>query len=363
MSPQKKIQLIKIRNITIAWTLIGIFISVYDHFLLHSNIAEGHIKEYSFLLSLALNSFSGFVGGFLAGILLVFINYQIRSKPYFYGLLWGIIGFAIIFSFIILLIAIIITLQQYDSILFDREATDFFLKQFMSTIHLKNLIFWASITLLTQFTLQISEKFGPGNLLNILTGKYHIPKNEERIFMFLDLKSSTTIAEKLGEEIYHEFLQDVFADITDSINNNEAEIYQYVGDEVIISWNLIKLKNRDYVINVFFEIQDEFEKRKEYYLEKYKTIPQFKAGAHIGNAIVGEIGIIKRDITYSGDLLNTAARIQGMCNELNSKLLISGELKNYLNAEIHNWNLNSKGKITLKGKLTQVELFCVRDKR
>ena len=39
------------------------------------------------------------------------------------------------------------------------------------------------------------------------------------------------------------------------------------------------------------------------YLQKYNVVPRFKAGAHIGNAIAGEIGIIKRDITYSGDVL------------------------------------------------------------
>jgi len=48
--------------------------------------------------------------------------------------------------------------------------------------------------------LQISRLLGDGILLKILTGKYNKPVEEERIFMFLDMKSSTTIAEKLGHE-------------------------------------------------------------------------------------------------------------------------------------------------------------------
>lgn len=35
--------------------------------------------------------------------------------------------------------------------------------------------------------------------------------------MFLDLNSSTAIAEKLGDEKYHELLKDFFADITNPI--------------------------------------------------------------------------------------------------------------------------------------------------
>lgn len=42
--------------------------------------------------------------------------------------------------------------------------------------------------------------------------------------------------------------------------------------------------------------------------------------------IAGEIGIIKRDINFSGVVLNTAARIQSKCNEYDVKLLSSDEL-------------------------------------
>ena len=81
--------------------------------------------------------------------------------------------------------------------------------------------------------------------------------------MFLDLKSSTTIAEKLGEEKYHEFLQHVFSDVTDPLIMAKAEIYQYVGDEVIISWNMEKIKDRPDCLNVFFEIERSLKRTKK----------------------------------------------------------------------------------------------------
>ncbi|WP_044220009.1 hypothetical protein [Chitinophaga pinensis] len=54
--------------------------------------------------------------------------------------------------------------------------------------------------------------------------------------MFLDLNSSTTIAETLGDKRYHAFLKDIFTDITNPILDKKGEIYQYVSDEVIVAW-------------------------------------------------------------------------------------------------------------------------------
>ena len=359
MNAQQQIQIKRIRNIVIAWTFLGCFITAYDHFLMHSNYSAGHLETHSFWFYFLENIFAGFTGGLLGGIVLTSINRKIRSKPYIYGLWWGTICFVLIVAFIALILSVVSTLYFYGSDFSNPESIAYFKKSIFDTNHLKNITFWALVTLITQFSLQISDKFGPGNLWNILTGKYHTPKKEERIFMFLDLKSSTTIAEKLGEEKYHEFLQDVFSDITDPVNNSKAEIYQYVGDEIVISWDLQKLKDKSLCLKVCFEIENIFEKNKEKYIRKYDTLPRFKAGAHIGKAIAGEIGIIKRDITYSGDLLNTTARIQGRCNDFESFFLISAQLKDYLQPDLNKWNFESKGFIDLKGKEIKVELLDV----
>ncbi|MHA1992727.1 MAG: hypothetical protein ACW98A_17360 [Candidatus Hodarchaeales archaeon] len=66
-------------------------------------------------------------------------------------------------------------------------------------------------------------------MLNFILGKYHHPKEEKRTFMFMDLKSSTTYAEKLGHIEYNKLIQDCFFDLTDVVAENNANIYQYVG--------------------------------------------------------------------------------------------------------------------------------------
>jgi adenylate cyclase len=87
------------------------------------------------------------------------------------------------------------------------------------------IIYWSIACLSALFILQVNDKFGQGILLSFLHGKYHKPKEEDRIFMFMDLKSSATLAEKLGHIKYSQFIQDCFFDITDIITKYNAKVF------------------------------------------------------------------------------------------------------------------------------------------
>jgi adenylate cyclase len=242
----------------------------------------------------------------------------------------------------------ILLVEAGGDFLFSFDATD-----------IKNIVFWVLIVILTYFFLEMNNKFGPGKLGKIFLGKFNTPVEEERIFMFLDLKSSTTIAEQLGGIQYHLFLKELFSDVTAPILQTDGEIYQYVGDEIVLTWQMGKPENLKNYIRCFFAIQQLLDKEESKYLKKFGVKPQFKAGAHYGHVIAGEIGVIKRDITYSGDVLNTTARIQGMCNGLDSTFLISKSLFDLNSANTSGWAFEQKGEIPLKGKKDAMELMSV----
>jgi adenylate cyclase len=83
------------------------------------------------------------------------------------------------------------------------------------------------MTMVLYFIIQVNKKYGPGILLPLLLGKYRTPIEEERIFMFMDLRASTTLAEKLGHLKYSAFIRDSFMDINHVVSSFNAEIYQY----------------------------------------------------------------------------------------------------------------------------------------
>lgn len=173
--------------------------------------------------------------------------------------------------------------------------------------------------------------------------------------MFLDINSSTTIAEQLGDETYHALLKDFFADLTAPILENRGNIYQYVGDEVVIAWKYEDGKENLHCLRCFFDMKLQILKKKDKYLVRYGLVPTFKAGIHCGRVIAGEVGIIKRDITYSGDVLNTTSRILNKCGEFKEEFIASEELLTELNIA-KDYITRPLGSIKLKGREKEVLL-------
>ncbi len=62
---------------------------------------------------------------------------------------------------------------------------------------------------------------------------------------------------------------------------------------------------------MFFSMKAAITKQTRKYNEKFGLLPEFKAGFHIGKVITGEIGVIKKDIIFTDDVLNTSARYKG----------------------------------------------------
>ena len=170
--------------------------------------------------------------GFGYGIIELFILSGLKKKFLKLSLLQSIFIKAIIYLIIIYffsgLIGLIFGLYQGKGMeefyvsLYDRD-------QFIL------IIYTLTIYLLLSFYVQINLLLGKGVLLKFLLGKYRKPISEHRIFMFLDLKSSTTLAERLGLENYYALLNDFFHEISEPVRTTGAEIYQYVGDEVVFT--------------------------------------------------------------------------------------------------------------------------------
>ena len=227
-----------------------------------------------------------------------------------------------------------------------------------------NMAFWSillyigALICISLFYTEVSMNLGHEVLSNFLTGKYHQPIQEDRIFMFLDMKSSTTFAEKLGHVKYFEMLSDYYSDLSAPIIQFYGEIYQYVGDEIIVSWKLHNGLLDNNCLMCFFAMKKALIQNSEKYQDKFGLTPSFKAGFHCGNVTTGEIGEIKKDIIFTGDVLNTTARIQGLCNELQVEILISDGLCSKLNPGTE-FGFNSFGERVLRGRDEKIELFTV----
>ncbi len=240
------------------------------------------------------------------------------------------------------------------------NTLDFAKSFFLSTESLVTLAFMAVNSLVFHFILQMNRLLGPGVLMEYVSGKYFSPVEEERIFMFLDLKSSTSIAEQLGHSSYSKLIQDCFSIVSTPAQRSKARIYQYVGDEVVLTWKFCSQATFD-CIDFFFQFQRLLNDQSEYFMKRYEVVPEFKAGAHYGKVMATQVGELKSEIAYHGDVLNAAARIQGMCNEFGESLLISERLLKQIELP-EMYNSNYLGNLTLKGKQQRIKVHSIRYK-
>lgn len=221
------------------------------------------------------------------------------------------------------------------------------------------LIYTLLMTLVITFINQMNSQFGPGVLIPLLLGKYRTPREEERVFIFMDMTSSTTHAEKLGHLRYSALVRDCFLDINRVLSRHHAEIYQYVGDEIVLSWSLADGLSNHTCVEFYFACQQRLNERRSYYMATYGFVPEFKAGLHLGVVTAVEVGEVKRNIAYHGDTLNTTSRIRSLCGHYGKDLLISEDIRVAAARLDETYNVNSLGQVQLRGKDQPVEIFSV----
>lgn len=205
---------------------------------------------------------------------------------------------------------------------------------------------------------QVNRVLGPGTLRALLLGRYLRPVHEERVFLFLDLTDSTPIAEQLGPLRFSDFKNDFFHDVAGPVLATRGQIFQYVGDEVVVSWTLRHGTRHGDCLRLFYLVEDAVEARRDWYQRRYGVVPRFKAACHAGPVVTAEIGDLKREIVHSGDTLNTTARMEGQCRLLGRRLLVSETLLDCcpLPADLR---AEPVGAVPLRGKRETVALYAV----
>lgn len=232
--------------------------------------------------------------------------------------------------------------------------------RFFGSLTFLNTIVQLSFSLMLSLSYAaISENLGHHVLTNFLTGKYHTPKVERRIFMFADMKNSTTIAEQLGHVVYYDFLRMYYDCFSEAIINHDGEVYQYIGDEVVITWKAEDGIKNAHCLNAFYSMKENLHRISPRFEEKFGISPDFKAALHVGEATTGEIGALKKEIVFTGDVLNTTARIQSLCKKYDQDLLLSEQLVEELsvNKEFHFFEVEET---LLSGKSTPSKIFGVK---
>lgn len=353
-----KFKLKKVLILTAGWTVAGIYFTIPQHFILFI-FFKNTPYLYPFWTTLIITIiFTILIGLLIGSIEIFYFRNKLRNKTF----IIVIIIKAIFYLCSLALIVISFYFIQNKGFIYLFSIFPEYSQQLKNVIPFAifyNILNWVLILGITKLIINVNRRLGQGSLQNIFRGKYYSPKEELRIFMFLDIRSSTTIAEKLGHVKYFSFLNEFFYDVTDPIILHRGEIYQYVGDELVVTWKIEKGIEDTNCIDCFFSIQETIENKSNIYMNKYGIIPSFKAGLHCGSITVGEVGEIKRDIVFTGDVLNTASRIEELCNKFNKNILISKTLLDILYLD-NKYQSKEISKIKLRGKQGEDTIYSIK---
>lgn len=201
---------------------------------------------------------------------------------------------------------------------------------------------------------------GAGTLPALLLGRYHRPRREQRIVLFLDLVGSTHLAEQLGDIEFHRLLNYVFYDLTDPVLETRGEIYRYVGDEMIVSWPLARGAHDAACVTCLFAMDAALAARRAEYLRQFGAAPRVRGALHAGPLIVGEMGDIKREIVLLGDTMNTTARIEEACRTTGHDYIASSSVLRALGALPPGIAAMDLGVTPLRGKAGSLQLFALQ---
>ena len=237
-----------------------------------------------------------------------------------------------------------------------------FLRSFTDVHLLYALPFFAVLAVIVQFVLQMNRVVGANVLGYFVAGVYHRPKAEERIFLFLDLEGSTMLAERMGSARYFELLRRFVDDLTEPVLESRGEIYQYAGDEVVITWRMETGLRAANCVRCFFAIRAVVASRTPLYERDFGVVPRFRGGLHGGTVTAGELGDLRQQIVFVGDILNTAARLEEYAKRSGLDLVVSDALLRRLTLP-PGLDAAQCGELALRGKESRVTAFAVTGTR
>lgn len=220
------------------------------------------------------------------------------------------------------------------------------------------ILFFALATLMPTLTigaLKVVDMVGARHIFHFLIGTYHRPVSRERIVLFLDMVGSSTVAERLPAKDSMAFVARFIFDASLAFRIKGGDIINYTGDGLAVLWPLDKA---DQAVESVALLKTIIKKNKDLYQKQFGTIPKFRIGIHGGEVIISQIGEEKLFIGLYGDVVNTAARLEQMCKELNESLIFSKTVRQYMSLDMKE-RTKHLGKREIRGREGKIDIFTL----
>ncbi len=176
--------------------------------------------------------------------------------------------------------------------------------------------------------------------------------------LFSDIRSFTSIAEKLPSDQIVESLNTYFAAMVDAIIDRDGIVDKYIGDAIMAFFGAPVQREDDAAraVRAGLDMLAALEAFNR--AQRQKNRPTFRIGIGInyGPVTIGNIGTEKKmDYTVVGDMVNLASRLEGLTKTYNVPMLISESVQRHIASEIPCRLVDT---VTVKGKRDTTRIYA-----
>lgn len=177
--------------------------------------------------------------------------------------------------------------------------------------------------------------------------------------LFSDIRSFTSISEKLRPEEVVEFLNEYMSSMVSCVKRNSGYVDKFIGDAIMATWGALKSEGNpsEQAVLATLEMRTALQKFNEGRGSTRKPKLNIGIGLNFGSVISGQIGSDeKMEYTVIGDAVNLASRVEGITKNYGLDILVSESI--YENTK-KKFRYESLDKIKVKGKSKPVDIYAL----
>lgn len=207
---------------------------------------------------------------------------------------------------------------------------------------------------------RLSRYVGQDLVNKIINSSEDIPlqnKKQNATILFADIRSFTSISERMAPEQVIGMLNEYFDAMVQIIFNHNGILDKFIGDELMATFGVLEEPEQGPLnaLNAAIAMQDRItELMTDFMFKEYPTF-EIGIGINTGEVVMGNLGSKNRmDYTVIGDAVNVAARLEQMAE--GNSIIIGEETYNSCRPYIQ---MKPRGEIKVKNRAAPVKCFQV----
>ncbi len=179
----------------------------------------------------------------------------------------------------------------------------------------------------------------------------------EMTILFTDIRSFTSLTEKMSPKESFDFVNDLQSEVGPIIRKSNGFIDKYIGDAIMAVFP----ERADDAVQAAIAIRRQLAFHNARRKKRGQVPIEVGIGIHTGKLMLGTIGEAERmEGTVISDAVNTAARIESLTKRYGMNIIISGDTLRRL-ANPNKYNHRIIDRVKVRGRIQPISLYGIFD--